>query len=104
MERILKPGVDFREVEMHPRMLEADILVRQVFFAQGYPTVITSAIREHSVGSLHAEGKAVDYRTRHVPAYIMKRIHQIVISVLGGEFDVVLKDSPPHLHVEYDPD
>jgi uncharacterized protein YcbK (DUF882 family) len=97
----LKSGVSLKD--LCPQMVVAILLIKDVFQAFGYRVIITSGSDgEHSENSLHYEGKALDFRTRHVQDEDLGPIAENAKQVLGDEFDVVLEAT--HLHVEYDPD
>lgn len=70
----------------------------------GLLPVVTSAVRPGDRGSLHHVGRAIDFRTRHLEAQEKEAVAGAVADALGASWDVVLESSPPHLHVEYDPD
>jgi len=69
----------------------------------GQALVITSAADgEHSQGSLHYDGKALDLRIWHLPdpAATARKLQQ----KLGPEYDVVYgPNHDTHIHVERDP-
>lgn len=98
----IKHGVSFGA---YPQlaMAIAHNCIASVFAAHGCDCIVTSALDgEHSKNSLHYEGRALDYRTRHVPRKdILQDIVREIAEALGPEFDVVLEAT--HLHVEYDP-
>jgi hypothetical protein len=58
---------------------------------------------QHSFGSLHYAGNALDIGLKEVSPISGSRyyIHQKLKSALGSEFDVVLKAT--HIHIEYQP-
>lgn len=68
--------------------------------------VITSgADGQHKSGSLHYKGHAADIRTRNFPSEAaIKQFMAALKSELGEDYDLVLEKSPPHIHVEYDPE
>ena len=58
----IKPGVDLSELDL--RMADAIPAIARVFGAFGYRATITSARDgKHMTGSLHYQGKALDWRT-----------------------------------------
>ena len=66
------------------------------------PAIITSARDgEHSEGSLHYEGKAIDLRTRDLPKALIEELAADLAAGLGTAWDVVIEDD--HVHVEFDP-
>jgi hypothetical protein len=57
----------------------------------------------HRRGSAHYTGNAVDLRTRNLTLSNRRRVASEIAERLGEDYDVVLEDDPPHLHIEYDP-
>ncbi len=98
----LKDGV--RLHGLRPEMLVGLQVVHSIFDKHGKTCVVTSANDSaHSRGSLHYQGWALDFRTRHLSDQSEKdRLAASVKKALGGDFDVVLEST--HLHVEWDPD
>ena len=95
----VKPGV--RLLGLQPPMLVALNAVKDAYDNLGVDCVITSATDgNHSSGSWHHAGLAMDFRTRHLTSAQKKALTGTVKKSLP-EFDVVLESS--HLHVEYDP-
>ena len=78
--------------------------VTSVFAAKGFDTWITSGVEgKHSTGSKHYVGHALDWRIKHVPKEFWPEIHREIVGALGGDYDVLLENDPPHIHVEWDP-
>ena len=97
-------GVKFHSgpCSVHSSMAFATMVVEGVCRGYGVECVITSAFDgEHKPGSLHYEGKALDYRTRDIPKLSRERFAKDVAERLPPGYDVVLEST--HLHVEYDP-
>jgi len=96
-----KEGVTFFGVR--PEMVMAARIIESAYAHFGYDTVVTSCTDgQHSYGSLHYQGAAMDFRTRHVDSRSeLEEITTKVRQALGSEFDVVLEDT--HLHVEFQP-
>ena len=94
----LKEGVD-----PGPKALEILIQVVHDCYARlGYDCVITSLYDgTHMTGSLHYQGRAADFRTRHVAKEHLADLLQEIRNNLGPLFDVVLEKD--HAHVEFDP-
>lgn len=96
----LKDGVSVRGISNE--MLFAIIVVESCYHHLGYDCIITSGVDgEHSWGSEHYKGDAVDFRTRHMQPFHKKELVDMVASSLNEDYDVVLEST--HLHVEYDP-
>jgi len=89
-------------VGVQPVMSRAAMKVADVYKKFGRSCVITSGVEgKHSANSLHYEGLALDFRTRHLLETKHLALRQAVSEALGDDFDVVLERT--HLHVEYDP-
>jgi len=93
---------------LRPEILVALQVAQSVFDQQGFKTIITSASDgEHSRGSLHYLGLAIDLRVKHIPHdRIKKDVANMIRARLGKEFDVVLEGlgTPyEHIHIEYQP-
>jgi len=86
---------------LHFEIIQAIIATMEAFRMQGLQRiVITSALDgEHSAGSLHPYGKAIDVRSRTIPDVFKAR--DDIQKELGNDFDVVMEID--HLHIEYDP-
>jgi len=98
----LKHGVSLDGLQ--PQMYYALGVVRAVWMAWGRrdPVVTCTIGGEHCPRSLHPNGRAVDIRTRDLPAEMAAAMAyrcKNLLSYLG--FDVVLEVN--HLHIEYDP-
>jgi hypothetical protein len=97
---LLKAGVV--ALGMQAQMVRAAIEVAKVYERFGVVCVMTSGVEgKHSAKSLHYQGLAADFRTRHVPNDQRAALRQAVSDALGPDFDVILERT--HLHVEYDP-
>ena len=69
----------------------------------GQELVITAGLDgEHSAGSLHYYGLAVDFRTRYFSEMDKMRVASALRSKLGTDYDVVIHRT--HIHVEFDPE
>lgn len=96
----IKPGASIRG--MCPEMAIANLIIYSQYAILGYDCIITSGTDgEHSTGSRHYSGQALDYRTRHMRDDLKTVIARNVKEALGDDFDVVLE--PTHLHVEFHP-
>lgn len=105
----LKHGVQYNnnKAKAEPVVNLIIQVVNSVFDKAGYDCIVTSIVDgRHSANSLHyrdGKGRAVDFRTRHLPDQETKEaITRAISDALGPEFDVVLESD--HVHVEYDPD
>lgn len=102
-----KKGV---KLGVSPEAAIAIAVVASVYEKCGYDCTVTSARDgEHKPGSLHYEGRAVDFRLNDlsgIPPADRTRVSRLAAVALGENFDV-LHESPgtpnEHLHVEYDP-
>ena len=98
----LKHGVKLRGIR--PEMVLGHGIVASVFAGYDLDCIVTSANdSKHGRGSLHFDGSALDYRTRHIPetGFDWAIFMQDIKDALGPEFDVVLESD--HIHVEYQP-
>ena len=70
-------------------------------------TVVTSAWREDSPGSLHPFGYAADFDSPEMPEDLQdprwKRLRDAIEHRLGTEYDVLVHGPRAHAHVEWDP-
>ena len=93
----LKPGV--RLIGIRPELVIAVIAAERVYEKAGHDFTITTCVDgQHSRGSLHYAGAAIDVRTRDVPAGDLPKL---VSRILGPDFDVVLETD--HVHLEFQP-
>jgi hypothetical protein len=89
------PGI---KIEMRKALKEADKLWK----SYAKELVITCGVDgEHSAGSLHYYGYALDFRIRYFPQNIHTEIVYKLKKALGADYDVILHKT--HIHVEYDP-
>lgn len=96
----LKAGVELHD--LHRKMAAAIPTVAAIFHEAGYSCVITSGSDgEHSAKSLHYHGRALDFRTRHIPKHERPGIVDLIRGALGREYDVIFHAT--HIHVEWDP-
>jgi hypothetical protein len=83
-------------VAMRPALLEWE----KICSAYGVECVVTAGTDgEHSAGSMHYYGYAVDLRTRDMTDIQKQTARTNMAAKLGLAFDVVLHKT--HLHVEY---
>jgi len=62
--------------------------------------VVTSALDgEHSSGSYHYYGLALDFRTRYFTESVKTKVRDDLVSALPQTFITVLHDT--HMHVQY---
>lgn len=107
----LKQGASLNGVKW--QMFYAAIVVEAVLEDRGYECVITSGTDgQHGHGpsqpgkadsTLHDDGEALDFRSRHIPATEREPIRAQIKLALGKDYDVVLETDPPHFHLEHDP-
>ena len=84
------------QLEMRPVLRAADKIWKQ----NGQELVITEAAGgDHSAGSLHYYGYAVDMRTRDFMQEDVEEIRHDLALKLGSDYDVIVHSS--HMHVEY---
>lgn len=87
-------GLDFR---MRPVLIAGE----KIWKDNGKELHVTCGLNgEHSAGSFHYYGLALDFRTKYFKtAAKKKKVYQELKTELGSSFDVILHDS--HIHVEY---
>lgn len=74
----------------------------EIWRKQGEELVITAGLDgEHSAGSLHPYGKAVDLRIRYFDEDTKRKVAHELKKTLGCYCDVIVHKT--HIHVEYDP-
>lgn len=96
----LKPGVSVNG--LRPEMVLAAGVVEGIFLAGGYEVVITSGTDgNHSRGSRHYVGHALDFRTRHIPREEWNKLADQIRDALGPDFQLVIEKT--HFHLEFDP-
>jgi len=96
----IKDGVSMVGIQkaMRPVLINADAIWR----THGHELVITAVCGgEHSAGSLHYYGEAVDLRTRYFGKDQTRAVAAVLRDAIGSDYDVVVHKS--HIHVEYDP-
>lgn len=94
----IKQGANIQglDIRIRPALIVADKVWKEL----GQELVITSGLDgEHSAGSLHYYGLAVDMRTRYFSDSEKKRAAEALRQGLGEGFDVVVESS--HIHVEF---
>jgi len=96
----IKEGASIQglDIRMRPALIVADRIWKEL----GQELVVTSGLDgEHSAGSLHYYGRAVDFRTRYFNEREVADAKLFLSRALGPDFDVILHST--HIHVEYDP-
>jgi len=84
------------QIEMRPALMAAE----KIWVNYGRELVITSGTDgEHSAGSLHYYGYAVDFRTRYFDFETLNQVYQDLRLELPAEFRIKLEST--HMHVEY---
>ena len=97
---MLKP--DVRIMGLRPEIILAIVIAERAYAEIGCELMLTSGIEgQHSAGSLHYAGCAVDLRTQNVPVGKLQPLVERIRAALGPDFDVVLESN--HLHVELQP-
>lgn len=85
------------KVEMMPVLIEAE----KIWLKYGQELTVTCGLDgEHSAGSLHYYGYAVDLRTRDFTEGQKQSAHSELQKRLGCIYDVVLHKT--HIHAEFD--
>ena len=92
---MLKPDVRI----MDPEIILAIVIAERAYAEIGCELMLTSGIGgQHSAGSLHYTGCAVDLRTLNVPAGKLTPLVEKIRVALGPDFDVVLESN--HLRTQ----
>lgn len=99
----IKPGANIEgiDIRMRPALVYADKIWRELGRLEGV-TVTCGMDGEHSAGSLHYYGLALDFRTHY---FSVEETVQAAVQLedsLGSDYDVIVHGS--HIHVEFDPD
>ena len=69
-----------------------------------FDIVITSGTDgTHMVGSKHYTGEALDFRTQGVESTTLNLWVERVKERLGPDYQVIIESTPPHIHIEFDP-
>lgn len=92
-------------VKLHPAIAMAVVVVAVNEIMTEYETdcVITSGIEgEHSRGSLHYVGLAIDFRGNSVVPAVRQAIIKELRDALGDDFDVI-ESNHGAIHIEYQP-
>lgn len=105
----IKHGVDLRGLKLEMRNVL--ILVDLIYKKREREVVVTSGLEgEHSAGSLHYYGYALDFRVRDIPRSEVQEIVEEVVAELeimnkkqGQRGRYRAKLEIDHLHVEYMP-
>lgn len=96
----IKEGANIQglHIRMRPVLKAAD----KIWDDLGEELVITAGLDgEHSAGSLHYYGRAVDMRTRYFDEYDKEEAANLLRRDLGEDYDVI--EHTTHIHVEFDP-
>ena len=105
VENQIKTTVDLRNLA--PQWGIGYPIIQACFNHRGYSCVVTSGNDSvHGPKSLHPKGKALDFRTKHIPMIEKLPLVNEIRVALGPQWDVVLEavgQENEHLHVENDP-
>ena len=96
----LKDGVTLGKLQ--PQAVLLAVVMDQVYAANGISVcVITSGDDgQHKRQSKHYEGRALDFRTRDMPAAKQTKVVAEARAALGRDFDIILESD--HIHCEWD--
>ena len=96
----IKNGANIQGISY--KMRKVLVHANKVWEDYGQELVITCGMDgEHSAGSLHYYGLAVDLRTNYFDNSALEQIKHELVLALGDDYDVFLHKT--HMHVEYDP-
>lgn len=93
---------------LHPQLRRVlHVAMEAIWDIAGIRLVVTSGWdADHSAGSFHHWGMALDLRTKEIPTTALKReFEQRMKSKLGSGFDVILESlngGNEHLHIEWE--
>ncbi len=86
----------------HPCLFRMIDAAKAAYFPLNKDVVITSGFEgTHSIKSLHYQGKALDFRTRHLDDAERVEVMDKLKTGLGKQYDCVFEGD--HFHVEFDP-
>ena len=86
----------------HPCIFAMIDAAKKAYYFLGMDVVITSGCEgTHSTKSLHYQGKALDFRTRHLTDGERVEIMDRMKADLGEDYDILYEGD--HFHCEYDP-
>ena len=95
----IKEGANIQGLDI--RMRSALIAADRIWKICGQELVITCGLDgEHSAGSLHYYGLAVDCRTRYFNQTDKKKVVIDLMDKIGHNFDIITHKT--HIHIEYD--
>ena len=94
-EGVVLFGLDPR---MRWALIEAERLWKKYGIEEGV-TVTSGLEGEHSAGSLHYYGLALDFRTRYFTPLEKDDLAMELINCLSGSYDVIVHKT--HIHVEW---
>lgn len=104
----IKPGTNVRALDPHLAPAISSVAANARALGLTAPTITSGADRHHNVGSLHPDGKALDFRGNNLSVAEGRVLAGRVGRSLGRDYDVVFESSARnpdnnHLHAEYDP-
>lgn len=86
------------------QMVVAWLVAEFAFQKHGFEATVTSGSEgQHGRTSLHNDGSALDFETKHLPRVLALSVSKDVTERLGPDYDVLLEMDPPHLHIEWQP-
>ncbi len=94
----IKDGVIMTGLQV--QMRQALMIADGIYTSYGKELVVTSAIEgEHSAGSLHFYGYALDFRTYYFTDKEKLEVYGLLCDKLAHFYDVLLEKD--HFHIEY---
>jgi len=101
----IKQGVKIFGIS--PEMAMCHTIIQSIFNSMGFDCIPTSIIgKVHSKTSLHPDGCAIDYRTKHIPIDSTKELLLRNLKDALPQCDFILEHlggMEEHIHAEYDP-
>jgi hypothetical protein len=110
VESYLKPGVDLRNLA--PQWAIGYPIIQQCYHSRGFSCVVTNGNERTpeqlaaKPSTLHPSGRALDFRTKHIPMREKLSVQTLVKESLGAQWDVILEHigmEQEHLHAEFQP-
>ena len=96
---LFKPGVKLKGVR--PEIAAALITIHSIIEKYGEVVITAVTDGQHSVGSKHYIGCAVDVRSTHLNEEQKQEVFKQLKTALTDEFVILLERTPEHYHIQY---
>ena len=87
------------KIEVRPALIAAERIWKEHGRSEGF-TITCGLDGEHSAGSLHPYGYAIDIRTKYFTEEVKKEVFAQLKKELPEPFDVIWHST--HIHIEFD--